>query len=308
MAKSFKPPLSLPPFPPLRWDDNFWNGRIVLGSWRGFRCRLGHYGAESSSAVSDGTVELSVLPPGGVAEQPPSTAQANAFRYLLDNEDAIQDTLVAAIFEAYPGIREKLLEQGDVGNSEMPVLRKGAGQLRSYIGLSIIHVLQAVKADAAYVGFEFGCTWDEEHGLGILTHEGRIVELPDMRIGKIGQADIASEEWIAEEDAQLADPVDEDDAQSPAPVLEEDVSPFVNAQREGPRCSFCGQTADKVGPFVEGIGPKNKGGVFICSACAELVQATFAVDPARKETRECLRCNALISKEAAKCPHCGFPR
>jgi hypothetical protein len=308
MAGSSKSPLTIPPFPTLGWDGHFWAGRIVLGSWRGFQCRLGHYAAESSSAASDGTAALSVLPPGGVAEQPPSAAQANAFRYLLENEDAIRDTLVAAIFEAYPGIREKLLGRGNVDESDIPVLGKGAGQLRSHIGLSIIHVLQVVKDDAAYVGFEFGCTWDEEHGLGILTHQGRIVELPDRGVDKVGQADIASEEWLAEEDAQLPEPVAEEDAPSPESAVEEDVSPFAKAQRAGPRCSFCGQTADMVGPFVQGMGPKNEGGVFICGPCVERLRTVFVADAARMATRECLRCHAVISKEAARCPHCGFPR
>jgi hypothetical protein len=76
----------------------------------------------------------------------------------------------------------------------------------------------------------------------------------------------------------------------------------------GPHCSFCGQTADKVGPFVEGIGPNNEGGVFICNPCVERARALFAADPTKKETRECLRCHAVISKEAARCPQCGFPR
>jgi hypothetical protein len=75
-----------------------------------------------------------------------------------------------------------------------------------------------------------------------------------------------------------------------------------------PRCSFCGQAADKVGPFVEGAGRNNEGGVFICSPCVERVRGLFASDPLKKETRECLRCHATISKEAARCPECGFPR
>jgi hypothetical protein len=26
------------------------------------------------------------------------------------------------------------------------------------------------------VGFEFGCDWDEEHGFGVLTHAGHVLE------------------------------------------------------------------------------------------------------------------------------------
>jgi hypothetical protein len=75
-----------------------------------------------------------------------------------------------------------------------------------------------------------------------------------------------------------------------------------------PRCSFCAETADKVGPFVEGVGRDNEGGVFICKPCVERLPAVFAADPLLKETRECLRCHAVIAKAADPCPECGFPR
>jgi hypothetical protein len=172
----------------------------VLTSWRGFQSRLGAYAARSSAKESDGTARLSVTPPTGVAEQPPSAEQANALRYLLEHEIAVRDAVVAAVFEEYPRIRERLLGDGFVEESELPAL-EGPEQLKSHIGLSTIHVLRVVKDGAAYVGFEFGCTWDDEHGLGVMTHQGRLVELPHMGIGKVNGADLASEDWVAEEDA-----------------------------------------------------------------------------------------------------------
>jgi hypothetical protein len=194
----------MPPFPPLRWDGHFWKGRVVLGSWRGFQSRLGAYGAISSTTESDGTARLSVPPPAGVAERPPSAEQANALRYLLDHEEAIRDALVAAILEEYPVIRDRLLGQGFVDESDMPALERPR-QLKSHIGLSTVHVLPVVKDDAAYLGFEFGCTWDDEHGLGVMTHQGRIVDLPHLGIGKVSGGDLASEEWMAEEDARSSE-------------------------------------------------------------------------------------------------------
>ena len=37
-------------------------------------------------------------------------------------------------------------------------------------------------------------------------------------------------------------------------------------------CWFCGGNLSNVGPLVEGEGPEGDGGVYICGACAELVQ------------------------------------
>jgi hypothetical protein len=47
---------------------------------------------------------------------------------------------------------------------------------------------------APYVGFEFGCTWDDEHGLGVLMHGERVVD--------VGGAETAFLLWIAERDAE----------------------------------------------------------------------------------------------------------
>jgi hypothetical protein len=121
---------------------------------------------------------------------------------LLEHDKAIRDAVVAAIFEEYPVIRKRLLEQGFVDDAEMPVL-EDADHLKAHIGLATVHVLRVAKDDAAYVGFEFGCTWDEEHGLGVMTHQGRLVELPAMGIGKVNGADLASEDWLAEADAEV---------------------------------------------------------------------------------------------------------
>jgi hypothetical protein len=57
-----------------------------------------------------------------------------------------------------------------------------------------VNVHQVQKDGIPYVGFEFACTWDEEHGLGVLMHGTRTVE--------IGGADTAFLLWLAEVDAE----------------------------------------------------------------------------------------------------------
>jgi hypothetical protein len=53
-----------------------------------------------------------------------------------------------------------------------------------------IHV--ADGGDLPYIGYELGCTWDEEHGLGVMMHGTRLVA--------IGQADAALHLWVAQKD------------------------------------------------------------------------------------------------------------
>jgi hypothetical protein len=44
-------------------------------------------------------------------------------------------------------------------------------QFKDLIGISYLHVLSAEKDGYAYIGFELGCTWDDEHGAGVLMHK-----------------------------------------------------------------------------------------------------------------------------------------
>jgi Domain of unknown function (DUF6985) len=67
-------------------------------------------------------------------------------------------------------------------------------ELRPLIGLSNVHVLSVVRDGAAYIGFEFGCVWDDEHGAGVMTHLGRVVAT--------GQAAVSFMAWIAKQDLE----------------------------------------------------------------------------------------------------------
>nr|WP_143393926.1 hypothetical protein [Fimbriiglobus ruber] len=69
----------------------------------------------------------------------------------------------------------------------------GGIDFRPLLGLHTIYVHQVQKSGLPYVGFEFGCSWDIEHGLGVLMNGTRVVQ--------ISGADTAFLLWIAEEDA-----------------------------------------------------------------------------------------------------------
>jgi hypothetical protein len=200
MADDFDQSLDQPPFPPLRRGEFYWTGRVALNSWAGFQSRLGPYASRSSSAAGDGTVRLNVA----LAESgPPTPGQAAAYEYLLANQDAVRDMLVASIMDEYPLLRQNVLAGGPIDPADMPE-QLSADDLKSRVGLAVIHVLSVEKDGVAYTGFEFGCTWDEEHGLGVMMHQGRVVEFPENGVGKVNGADLASEEWLAQEDANLS--------------------------------------------------------------------------------------------------------
>lgn len=185
--------LSLPPFPPLAWNGYFWTGRHTLRSWAGFQDRGGRYTARRSRP-STGKVDVSVVVRTDEDETPhlPAATQRRAFQYLLDHEAAITSAVLKRILRAYPGERDASIDALPELEDELPVIEH-VKQLRRVIGLGGIHILPVARSHRAYIGFELGCSWDEEHGFGVMTHGSRVVAH--------GGADHAFLEWVAERDA-----------------------------------------------------------------------------------------------------------
>jgi hypothetical protein len=180
--------IEIPPFPTLTWDTYGWAGEFCLPSWAGFQSRRGSYASVSDAAPSDGTALLTV---DAEAKAQPTSEQIAAFQHLLDNEASVAKAVAHALLDYYPGQRKAFLDAYDVEESEeLPEVADLAG-LRSIVGLGSIHVLSLARDGLACIGFEFGCTWDSEHGAGVMTHRGRVIAT--------GQADSSFVEWIAEE-------------------------------------------------------------------------------------------------------------
>lgn len=185
-----KKTLNLPPFPPLEWDGYCWEGSVLLPAWAGFQSRQGNYEAVSSTIVSDGLTYLNIMTPDG-EQTSPAPEQAEAYQYLLQQQEAVRDSILATVFANYATWQEQYGYKGEEAQQFMPDIQRPE-QLKPLIGLSTVHFFNVAKDGMAYVGWLFGCTWDVEHGLGAMTHANRVVE--------VGGADAAILDWIAEND------------------------------------------------------------------------------------------------------------
>jgi hypothetical protein len=130
-------------------------------------------------------------------ETPPTKEQSAAYKYLVDHQEAIRDKILSGVFKKYPEYRAAYIEDYDLDESDqtLPSLQR-PDQLRNIMGLANVLIHRVVRNGVSYVGYEFGCAWETEHGLGVMTHRARVVEL--------GGADTAILEWIAERDAKRA--------------------------------------------------------------------------------------------------------
>ncbi len=184
----------MPPFPLLVWNEDKWTSDLILQSWAGFRLPKGNWNAVEVTKESNGTTKLIVEVPNG-KPCPPSVEQTKAFQNLLDNEKAIGEQILQAIFDRYPEEKSAYGLDGEQADNTMPNIKQPE-DLKQLIGLSKVYTLHEGHDNVPYIGFEFGCTWDSSHGLGVMTHDGRVMIVSD--------AEAANTAWIAEDSNKSA--------------------------------------------------------------------------------------------------------
>lgn len=161
------------------FKDSFWQADVPLPAWADF-------------TKSDTT--LVIFAPVGRDETPPLSDKETALPQWLHDHHAQQKTaLLNAVLAAYPEARRQFFDDYDIDENEddLPTIASVDG-LPLVMALQEINVHQIEKAGVPYVGYQFSCKWDEEHGLGVLMHGDRVVE--------IGGAETAFTLWIAERD------------------------------------------------------------------------------------------------------------
>jgi hypothetical protein len=159
-------------------EDGTWQTLVRLPSWAGYQSRLGPYGSPDSSQPSDGTTRI-VFAPEGRDDGPLSPAEKALVDWFAMNEPRVSRAVIDSLLEWTASI-------------DVPQL-KIETELARKIGLHTVNIHPISADDMPYLGFEFGCAWDEDHGLGVLMHGTRLIE--------VGAADTAVLTWIAEWDA-----------------------------------------------------------------------------------------------------------
>ncbi len=183
------PTIHHPLFGTLKWDSSVetWGGRVRLAFF------VGHGLPEKGDRPERETF-INLYDESG---QGPSAEQENALIYLLENETAVGQAIVQAVFACYQefydaerkmylrALQEKMVRQ-DSSSAEreleefLPKLESPEG-LKRLIRLHELYFegspCEEPQGGLARVGWSFACTWDEEHGLGVSTHKDVVEEV-----------------------------------------------------------------------------------------------------------------------------------
>jgi hypothetical protein len=178
-AKSAKSKGKASGLPKLKWDDGEWIADVVLPAWKGFLSRLGAYNSTNSSRKSTGKARLRVLTADD-ARVDPTVEQQRAWQELVANQEAVRDAMLRAIVKEYSRFRKENADELDDPMmaevyGDLPKRISKEDELRKLIGLSSVYIHPAAKGGVAYVGYGFGCEWEDEHGLGVMTHRRRVL-------------------------------------------------------------------------------------------------------------------------------------
>lgn len=147
---------------------------IVLEAWNGY---LKNY--RNEKRVTDGTVKLDFGGYNGdksIDWQP----QINAYHYLLQNQYEIRDSIIRSLIEKFDWLKETYYLDPD-DDPDVPRITPETSidfDFKPFIGpVSISFDEEESKNGVSYLEWHFDCAWDPEHGLAVITHEARVIDL-----------------------------------------------------------------------------------------------------------------------------------
>ena len=111
--------------------------------------------------------------------------------YLQENQAKILDVILTELLRQYPQMQTLYGYEGDEKADFMPDVKNIDG-FAALLSPLAIHIMSVYQGDQPYIGYEFSCSWDSEHGLGVMMFKDRIVEMEG--------ADCSFLNWIAKAD------------------------------------------------------------------------------------------------------------
>lgn len=145
--------------------------RIVLEAWDGYLYKHRENGKE----ITDGKVKLYFdCYRGNNAED--CRAEINAYHDLLKNQSEIRDSIVRALIEKFDWLKETYGWDCE-DEPDVPNIPPIDFDFKPFIGPLTVSFHEESKNDIAYLQWHFQCEWDPEHGLAVITHEDRVIDL-----------------------------------------------------------------------------------------------------------------------------------
>ena len=145
-----------------------WSCQFVLPEWKEFHCE---------NSREDATGENLFLVLRGDDERSPEELDPSAYQsglnWVIQNSAAIREAAMVAIFKY---IHETLIGEYGLDDPDLRKIKR-KDSLRKAIDPSYLHLFPQAKEGVPYFALEFECSWDPEHGCGVMYWGNEVVEV-----------------------------------------------------------------------------------------------------------------------------------
>lgn len=162
--------------PGMEQTNGIWRSKIILSSWNDF------FGKNL-------IIELNIG--GDKTVNSLETIHKETYEYILHHQSELLENILLSLLSEYSNMQDKYGYDDDEIDKYMP----SVNSINDFSKLMLpkrIYILDIEKDNLSYIGFSFSCSWDDEHGYGVMMHKNRVV--------KMGGEEIAFLSWVAEED------------------------------------------------------------------------------------------------------------
>lgn len=164
--------------PNITQNDIFWEGKIQLDNWNKF------YGEELNLILNIG---------GDCIIDEVTKIHENGYNYLISKQQNMLEVMLDTVYEHYSTWQEEYGYAADEKELLMPDIFRSV-ELKTLLYPEKVFIMDIEVNEVPYIGVQFRCKWDEEHGVGLMFYKDRVV--------KVGGSDTAFMNWIAEEDKE----------------------------------------------------------------------------------------------------------
>jgi len=168
IAKFFKDYLANPEILPEFIEEEY--GEDEFDDF-GFEIELEHF---SKILEQEAKFYCTFLNKKGDEVYEPSRTHSNAVDFLRQNQEKVLNEILTEIFKNYPKWQEIYDYPSKTKNDFIPNIC-APHELGRLVELQNIYILLSGKT--AKIGFEFSCSWDMEHGLGVMTQGGKVLKI-----------------------------------------------------------------------------------------------------------------------------------
>jgi hypothetical protein len=148
-----------------------WSFPFHLQAFEEFRDASGAYSSLSDFGKSNGIVKIEILDDEGEYTNP-LPEQIMAINYLITHQNDIAIALLEALAVEYSNLKS-IYGEDETYLPNCITLE----DYKKIFGIGGLFIHQEHKDGIAYIGFECGCIWDEEHGLGFMTHKNEVISI-----------------------------------------------------------------------------------------------------------------------------------